>query len=146
MIEEIVSAKLQSNDPLKTRAVRADALISSSNIGDVDPSVIVTADKKRVATVNGEFGIGSLAGDIWWHVPAAKVKQDNTPRDGWMAQRHKGEELLIVTLTEPETPEDPPGNQTPIPVDADVHLTIRAGVIVGVTVDGETWQKTEPFG
>lgn len=146
MLEIISNAKVQSNNPNKTRAVRLRADIASTNIGDVAPTTIVTVDKKVVAERDGEFGLGSLAGDIWWHAPAARVKQDNTPRDGWMAQRHKGEELLIVTLTEPEKPEDPPGNQTPIPVDADVHLTIRAGVIVGVTVDGETWQKTDSFG
>jgi hypothetical protein len=146
MIEIFEKATVKSNNPNKTRAVRLRADITSTNIGDIAPTTVVEADKKFVAERDGEFGLGSLAGDIWWHVPEAKVKQDNTPRDGWMAQRHKGEELLIVTLSEPEDPEDPPGNQTPIPVDADVHLTIRAGVIVGVTVDGETWQKTDSFG
>ncbi len=113
MIEQFVKATLQSNNPNKTRAVRLRADITSTNIGDIAPTTIVEAGKKFVAERDGEFGLGSLAGDIWWHVPAAKVKQDNTPRNGHIAQRHKGEELLIVTLLEPEVPEEPEEPTTP---------------------------------
>lgn len=107
MLEISLNATVKSNSPTKTRAVRLRADITSTNIGDVAPTTIVAVDKKVVAERDGEFGLGSLAGDIWWHAPAARVKQDNTPRNGWMAQRHKGEELLIVTLLEPENPEEP---------------------------------------
>jgi hypothetical protein len=112
-----------------------------------------------------EVGTGDYVGTLRSGEQFKGVIVTNTPQELWVKLIDKfpgafaavrytspggSPKTFALTIGEnaptPEDPEDPPSNPTPIPVDADVHLTIRAGVIVGVTVDGETWQKTESFG
>lgn len=108
MNTESITAVIKSNSTTKTRAVRSGAGIGYDNIGSLEPGVTATMTIRKTATANGEFGFGSLAGDIWWYGEGIKVKEDNTPRKGWIAEIHKGEVLLDVTLSQTPDPEPQP--------------------------------------
>lgn len=96
-MSEII-ALVQSNNPNETRSLRSAAGIIYNKIGTVAPDTVCNAAYKIVATFNGEFGTDSLAGDIWWKVEGVRIKEDNTPRNGWLAEKHKGVTYLAVTL------------------------------------------------
>lgn len=119
MKTEIVSAKIKTNNQTKPRAIRAGLGAGFSNIGSLPADREAQAIKKHVAEVDGEFGIGSLAGDVWWEVVDAPIIGSNQTKDGFMAEKHKGETLMLVTLDE-EPPVKPP-----LPDDLSVRVVVE---------------------
>lgn len=97
MITSVLSVKLQSNDPKSTRSLRSGANISASKIGTIAPDVEFVGAKKVTAEKVGEFGNGSLPGDIWWETSVIVKEYTGTPKNGWVAERHAGKDLLTVT-------------------------------------------------
>lgn len=108
MKTETVGASLKSNDPAKGRAVRAGAGIGYNNIGTISSDKVFHSDKRMVVENNGEAGVNSKIGDVWWYVEGIIVKEDSTPRTGWVAERHGGVSYLFVTLDIPVPPPPPP--------------------------------------
>lgn len=108
MISEDIKATVKSNNPQKTRAVRAGSGVGFSNIGTIAPDAIVNVKIRRTAETDGEFGSGSLKGDIWWYGEGIKVKEDKTLRNGWIAEISSGVRYLIVELDSPPPPPPPP--------------------------------------
>lgn len=113
-----LGATLRTNNQTKPRAIRAGHGVAFSNIGSLPADKSAQADTKYVAEVDGEFGVGSLAGDIWWRVKDAPVIGSNQTKDGFMAEKHKGETLMLVTLDE-EPPVKPP-----LPGDLSVRVVV----------------------
>lgn len=118
MITTQISAKVKTNDPAKPRAIRAGLGAAFSNIGSLPSTKSAQAVAKHVAETNGEFGVGSLAGDVWWEVKDAPIVGSDETRNGFMAEKHKGETLMLVTLDE-ESPVKPP-----LPDDLSVRVVV----------------------
>lgn len=95
-----VSARIKTNNHTKPRAIRAGLGAGFSNIGSLPADKEAQAVKKYVAEADGEFGIGSVVGDIWWEVVDAPIIGSNQTKNGFMAEKHKGETLMLVTLDE----------------------------------------------
>lgn len=114
----IQSATLRTNDQAKPRSIRSGHGAGFSNIGSLPVDKSAQAVRKFVADANGEFGIGSLAGDIWWEVKNVPTIGSNQTKDGFMAEKHKGETLMLVTLDE-EPPVKPP-----LPSDLSVRVVV----------------------
>lgn len=150
---ETIIATLQSNSTTG-RALRTVASVDGNTpIGYAPPVEVISGVEKIVGTQNGQFGTDSLVGDIWWRVIGVKVRGDDlNTYDGWMAEKHKGEQLLNVTFLGDPTPPPttPPGELQPITVTAStepetstVHVVVDEpnGFAVDVTVNGSKWVK-----
>ena len=112
MIETTINAILQSNNPAKARAIRAGHSAFATSYGNVPASLQVNATRRVICEVDGDLGPESRAGDVWWYVPAVVVA--GTTISGWMAERHKNEPLLSVTITSPV--EDEPEEVDTVPM------------------------------
>lgn len=117
MITTQISAKVKTNDPAKPRAIRAGLGAAFSNIGSLPSTKSAQAVAKHVAETNGEFGVGSLAGDVWWEVKDAPIVGSDETRNGFMAEKHKGETLMIVTL-------DDSSSKPPMPTELSVSVVV----------------------
>jgi lysozyme len=134
--EMTIIATLKSNNTTR-RAVRTSAKVEGNPIGYANPaSVVMNATQKKVLTADGEGGVGSLKGDEWYFVENVDVQFFNTTNNygkasGWVAAKHKGEVLCIVTPVSGEELPPPAPDPTPgVAVTVDTLLKV-------VTVNSE---------
>lgn len=103
MIEDILTATLHSNST-GTRSIRAAAGVGASKLGDIAPETVFTGIKRLTAESALDFGVNSKPGDKWWYCENVSIKQGGKA-SGWVAERHAGQDLLVVAI---EGGEDPP--------------------------------------
>lgn len=116
-MSETVIAILQ---PTQERTLRESVGVGGKYIGKVSTSMNAVA---RVVCVQpGDTGQDSLPGDEWYKVVDVKVLDKPGTFTGWMAARHKGEQLCTVTwVEEPEIPA-PPSAKDDVVVTVDTKL------------------------
>lgn len=136
MLVTTVTANLKSNDT-GTRSLRVSPGVGTATspvnkVGTIAPETEFVGVEKVTAERDGEFGTGSLMGDIWWKVDSVKVKEyPNALKSGHVAERHAGKNLLIVEIVG-DTPPPPP----PPPSDEDVWKDVTAVTVIPQNADG----------
>lgn len=105
MKDETINAIIQSNNPVKARSIRTNHSAYAASLGNVPASLPVNATRRVICQVDGDLGPESKAGDVWWFVPSIVLAGATV--SGWMAERHKGEQLMSAQITSP-VPEPEP--------------------------------------
>ena len=148
--------RYEFKDSINNRAVRTGGNVLYPRIASgTIPGTVLTpagylvhgtiAEGDEIVTLSQDVkdasgNIVGKAGDEWLHV----MRVGGYDIDGHTAVRHMGSEvgLLIDHGSSSSTDPEPPVEETPTAnVNADVHISIRNGQPVGVTVDGDTWVK-----
>lgn len=153
---------IYSNDSTKPRTLRKNfGIVQNDYIGPVPATHKMPAIEKRTVRVNGEAGLGSLVGDVWYKVSNVPVQGLSGVHTGWVAFRHKGQDLCVLEgedlpdssspLTPPpvsEVPQIRPSGVTASYVEDDngatnfrVEVWEPNNVPVIVYVNGEIWHK-----
>lgn len=114
--------------------LRADHNTFAGVINSYDNRDIIQGDEMWTAPADGSE---VKKGDQWLHVTHVNGIELAEDQKGWMAYIHKGYPICgNLQIGSAPVEETPTAN-----VNADVHISIRDGKTVGVTVDGDTWVK-----